>query len=176
MSKGCARRRWGLPDVAAMLALLSVLAGVLLCAWGHDIRDGHPALGTTHGARALGGLACGLGAAALFGASWPALAAWLGVWGGFYTDQKHGEGQANGGFLHDAPYLMLSGVTSWAPVAILLGAALWLTGAHGAALRCAVLPALGGALKVGLWPFSYRVNPADDSKIVGPTRLAAILF
>jgi hypothetical protein len=173
-----------------MIGALLAALGVALFAWGHDVRDGNPGfkgmlaglVGTrwewvyhlsTHFARALGGALCGLGGLAIFGPTWAALACWLGIWGGFYFDQKHGEGQANQGFAHDAPYLALSGLTSLLPLSILLGALYFV----GAGLpREVFLVQSVGVVKVAIWPLCWRFISAGPGTRFWPTRVAAILF
>lgn len=106
--------------------LFSALSCTFLCGWGHIVRDGEPSfkklLGPTNPlyhlstqlARLSGALICGLGLCLVY----PALTAsmlGLSILIGFYTDQKHGEGQGAATW-KDAMYLTLSGVTSVIPL------------------------------------------------------------
>ncbi len=80
---------------------MMALATISLCALGGLVRDGWPILGTTHGARALGGFCCVLGG---FLATWDYTGALMGLalYGGFYADVWHGEGQRARGWM-DVP-------------------------------------------------------------------------
>jgi hypothetical protein len=135
--------------------------GAMLCilafAAGHCIRDGWPSLGTTHGARALGAFICALGALdPLVG---------LAVFAGFYTDQKHGEGQSARGW-GDVKYLLLSGITSSIPLMFL---------AFTTEVHFALLP-LVGLLKPGIWFAAWYVRPDRWHPWLEPTRVSAIAF
>jgi hypothetical protein len=150
---------------------------IALFALGHLVRDGWPSLGTTHGARAAGMALCCFGvsfvhpdfAAALIG---------VGVWIGFYTDQKHGEGQQARGWA-DAGYLALSGVTSVLPLAVfvaafdLLPAKFGNSGISGPYFE--VLPLVGLA-KPPIWFLAWFVRPDRWWPWAEPTRASAILF
>lgn len=137
----------------------------LLCAFlfaaGHLVRDGWPALGSTHAARAIGGALCGLGALVAYGPSWTALALWLAVFAGFYVDMKHGE--ANTG---EARYALLSGVTSIALAVIALAA-------FGHYVAAALVPVVA-LWKFATWRLCFMVFPQTGWFL--PTRMAAIFF
>lgn len=148
-----------------MTPALILLCGLLFAA-GHLIRDGYPALGTTHGARALGAFLCGLGALAATGDFKVAGIAFLGILAGFYTDQKHGEGQ-QARDIEDAAWLLVSGVTSLIPLALLL-----LVINPVSSLVC-IAAALA---KPAIWFACWRVFKADTVSFSQPTRVAALAF
>lgn len=142
---------------------------VWLTALGHMIRDGFPALGSTHLARAAGG-------AVVFAGAWVfaplplAIILAAGVWLGFYTDALHGEANEGNWFAG-----IVSGCTSILPLTILLAAALsawWLF----------VLPL--GVLKPLIWQAAWAVEPLRwrvwvpewAERIFEPTRVAAVAW
>jgi hypothetical protein len=153
---------------------------VPLTAAGHLVRDGFPPLGPgrTFLARVLGGLLLFL-PSVLLGASSSTLAWWLppilalAAWVGFWTDQKHGEGQEMGrgvrGWWSCAKYEVISGASSLLPLGLAL---VW--------LRPAWLPlvALGLALcKPLVWELAWQLVPRPGrNDLVSPTRVAATLW
>jgi hypothetical protein len=128
---------------------------ILLFAAGHLIRDGWPPLGTTHGARIIGAAVCGLGAALVAESLTAAITAGA-VLAGFYFDRRHAEGQ-KAQTPADTDFLMLSGLTSVAPVVLL-----------------APLAILAGAAKPLVWRAAWAVVP--ESRWLSPTRVAAMTF
>jgi hypothetical protein len=135
------------------------MACILLFAVGHVIRDGFPALGSTHGARALGAFSCLLGGLCVL--AWPQAAlVGLGVLAGFYIDQKHAAGQQARGW-SDAGWLTVSGITSIAPLA-LVTLNPWLL--------------LIGLVKPGIWFAAWRIPFFEDSSFWYPTRVSAGVF
>jgi hypothetical protein len=141
---------------------------VLLFAIGHMIRDGWPALGTTQGARALGAFVCFLGALLLFPLSVAALIG-VSILLGFFTDVDHAQGQGPwNGTLTNLPYLLISGVSSVTPLAILLSA--WFMNPWYMALLAI------GLVKPVIWFVSWAINPAQYWSFLQPTRVAAMTF
>lgn len=138
---------------------------VLLCMVGHIVRDGWPPTNSTQLARFLGAFWCYFGAVAVHSTQWAAALAGA-VWLGFYTDMKHGEGQGAGAW-RDVPYLLLSGVTSLVPLAIL---ASWYHGWHYALIL------LAGIAKPPIWFAWWRARPDRFWSWCYPTRAAAITF
>lgn len=143
-----------------------------LFALGFLNRDGFPATGETQLARFVGAAWCAAGASAVLPPSL-AFAVGLAIWLGFYTDQKHAEGQQARDW-KDAGYLALSGVTSLAPLA-LVGA--WLFGLPYLAL------ALVGPAKVPVYFAAWRLFGENENGQrvppfgwAQPTRIAAIVF
>lgn len=134
-----------------------------LFALGFLVRDGFPATGETQLARGVGAFWCMAGAAAVLPPSL-ALAAGLAIWLGFYTDQKHAEGQQARDW-KDAGYLALSGVTALLPLAFV---AAWLFGPPYLTL------ALVGLAKVPVYFAAWRTVP--ERGWLQPTRIAAIVF
>lgn len=151
-----------------MIVLALTAVCVALFALGHVVRDGWPALGSTHAARALGAAFCGFGAIATTRFPWASSAVWLGVWLGFYLDQKHGEGQNAGtavnSWLVDYGYLTLSGVTS---VLLIVALRLFFESLWPAVAVLAV-----GVLKPVIWFGCLHGIP--DGYV--PTRWAAGIF
>ena len=143
---------------------------IFLAAIGHMVRDGFPALGSTHLARAAGAgfvfLGCWLItdflASAVLG---------LAVLAGFYTDQMHGE--ANKG---DWTAGIISGCTSLAPLGIAASFLAW-SPWWG-------LVVLGGLAKPPIWKWAWWLDPgryADNvpawaAPITEPTRVAATIW
>jgi len=139
---------------------------ILLFAAGHMVRDGYPATGSTQLARALGAILCGVGALAVSSLSVSAMVG-AAILIGFYTDQKHGEGQNARGW-RDSAFLLLSGVTSLVPLA-----------ASVAAIRfnpAAFYLLLVGFAKPPIWFVSWRVAPTGPHIWLVPTRLAAMVW
>ena len=136
---------------------------ILLFALGHLVRDGYPATGSTQLARALGAAICGLGAFAV--SSWSiALMVAGAILVGFYTDQKHAEGQRARGWT-DVCYLLLSGVSSLVPLA---GLEYYLRGDFYILVV--------GLLKPEVWFSAWRFIPVSWSPPAYPTRIAAFVF
>jgi hypothetical protein len=144
--------------------------GAMLCilafAAGSCVRDGWPSLGTTHGARALGALCCALGALCVFPLEHAAIIGG-GVLAGFYGDQRHGEGQ-QARDLRDAGFLILSGVTSVLPLALLMGLVTW------DARWAALIPV--GVVKPLFWFPAWEIRPDRWHPWLEPTRVSAIAF
>lgn len=140
--------------------MIGTVVCILVCAGGHVFRDGTPATGSTQLARFVGGFICFLGALAV---QPPAVAAAFGaaIWLGFYTDQKHGDGQGADN-LKSMGYLALSGVTSLVPLALAAG---WLLGWRHLGIPVA------GLLKPPIWFFAWLAAPSWV-----PTRIAAAVF
>jgi hypothetical protein len=128
---------------------------ILLFAVGHLIRDGLPGTGSTHLARAIGAFFCMAGASAVL-APVPAVLVGLAVVAGFYFDRKHGEGQ-NARSAADTEFLMLSGLTSVAPLVLLVPWAV-----------------LAGVAKPPVWIAAWKVVP--ERRWLSPTRAAATVF
>lgn len=149
-----------------MVTYLTILVCGLLFAAGGLVRDGTPSLGTTHGARALGAFLCGLGALVATGNFIVMGIAFLGILAGFYTDQKHGEGQ-QARDIEDAAWLAVSGFTSLVPLCVLAVVLLspW----------CALV-ALAALTKPAIWFACWRVFKADTVSFSQPTRVAALVF
>lgn len=170
--------------------MISIALCILLCVIGHLVRDGWPpwresldaigrarwpswlqrATNPTQLARIAGALWCTAGAALLH--TWgDSLLIGAAVLTGFYTDMKHGEGQGpddtRAHTWHNAPFLLVSGLTSLLPLALL---AHWL---HWSLWP----PVLAwGALKPSIWFFSWWLSPNRWWGWLYPTRLAAMLF
>lgn len=145
-----------------------IAATILLCALGHLVRDGWPILGTTHGARLLGGFLCMLGGFLLTFA-WPTTLLGAALYAGFYADFHHGEGQRARN-PRDALALAISGISSLAPLA---AAAYWAL-APGAGWLW-----LAGLVKPAVWFAAWRLPigwSRDPDGILQPTRLAAITW
>lgn len=143
-----------------------IIATILLSAIGHAVRDGAPPLGSTHAARGLGGFCCVLGG---FLATWD----WAGVlfgaavYAGFYADMLHGEGHRARGWM-DVPYLLVSGLTSVAPLALCAG---WLYGVYWVAAI--------GVLKPIIWFTAWHLPikwSEDPEGFWVPTRVAAVTW
>jgi len=145
--------------------MISVIASVLFCAAGHLVRDGWPVLGSTHLARACGGLLCLAAALVVTGASLEGLLFGAAILVGFYTDMKHGEGN-NATTLVDAGYLALSGATSITPLAL----AAWLI-PGGSWVAALAIPA-AAILKPPVWFLARRINTYG----LPYTRVAAVAF
>ena len=140
---------------------ISALLCVLLFTLGHVIRDGWPATGHTQLARLFGAAACGIGAY-LYAGPLIGLAAGGGVLLSFYADQDHAEGQNAKGW-RDAAYLMVSGLTSVAPIVVTMVYFIHFK---------AVFIMFVGFFKPVIWFTAWRIAPAS----VAPTRLAAAVF
>ncbi len=145
-----------------------------MIAWSaiaHLVRDGFPALGSTHLARFAGGAIATAGAWTLTDLH---MAAVLGsaVWAGFYTDMQHGE--ANEGDWRPG---IVSGVSSLAPLAV--------------AAAVIVAPWWGtvaalGLIKPPIWRAAWALNPARIRRqdwyplwafpLAEPTRVAAMAW
>jgi hypothetical protein len=138
---------------------------IALFALGHLFRDGSPTTDSTQIARLGGAFLCGLGALSVLPPH-EALIVGLAMLVGFYTDQKHGEGQNARGWT-DAAYLALSGFTS------LVQLTLALIYFHG---PWAGLVALAGLIKPPIWFAAWAVNPARWWTPAYPTRVAAMIF
>lgn len=160
-----------------------------LFALGFLNRDGFPATGETQLARFVGAFWCMGGAAAVLSPV-AAFAVGLAIWLGFYTDQKHAEGQQARDW-KDAGYLALSGVTSLTPLVVALstrfldgGAAGWLVGlAFVVDLKVAAIGALVGLVKVPVYFAAWRLFGENENGQrvppfgwAQPTRIAAIVF
>jgi hypothetical protein len=137
---------------------------IALFAAGHLMRDGSPPLHSTHLARALGAFFCLAGASAVL-APWPAVLIGLAILAGFYTDQKHGEGQQARGWT-DAAYLALSGVTSLAPLDLVV----WAVTGNGFPI------AIVGLAKPPIWFLCRYIGPDRFWAPAYPTRVAATVF
>ena len=139
---------------------VQLLTAILCFAGGHVFRDGWPGTGSTQTARIVGALICGIGAAV---ATTPhvAVVVALGVLLGFYLDQKHAEGQQARDWV-DAGFLALSGISSLAPLALLLSIS------HSP-LDIALM--FVGAVKPAIWFGAWRLF--SDAV---PTRVAAGVF
>src|SRR4051794_38402009 len=124
-----------------------IAAAALLFAFGHVIRDGWPALGSTHAARALGAVLCGLGAGLATASVIDGAAIGAAVLAGFYLDSMHGEGQQARDW-RDLRPLVVSGLTSVLPLAVAL---IFLRSPW-----CALL-LLVGLVKPGIWFAAWRV-------------------
>lgn len=140
---------------------------IFLSAIGHVIRDGFPALGSTHLARLAGATVVGLGLL-LFTDWMTAAVLGLAVLAGFYTDMQHGE--ANEG---DWTAGIISGCTSLAPIA---------AAAIGLHMSPWWLAALGiGAVKPLIWRAAWLLAPLQlytsvpqwVADLLEPTRVAA---
>lgn len=154
---------------AALIALC-----VLFFAFGHLVRDGWPALHSTHLARFGGAIWCFDG---LLAVADPNTAFFLGaaVWAGFYFDMKHGDGQSATGW-RDAGFLALSGVTSLVPLFLVAGGHLDL-GALTYTLDFHYAPVLLlGLTKPAIWFAAWAINPARWWTPAYPTRVAAVAF
>lgn len=133
------------------------------------IRDGFPALGSTHAARATGGLVV-LAGAAIFMPLPLAIVCAAGVWLGFYADMKHGE--ANQG---DWTAGIVSGCTSLAPLAVLLAIAVSVWWLFAIALGVAKPLIWQAAWALDPGRFASRV-PAWAAPLTEPTRIAAAMW
>jgi YHS domain-containing protein len=145
-----------------MGSYLAGLGCVVLAAFAHLTRDGTPSLGEnrTFLARLLGtGI---LAFAGYLAGEWLGAAFGLAVGVGFWTDQKHGEGQ-NARDLTDGLWLLCSGVTSLLPLAVA-----FLLAGHW---RTALLTTAVAALKPPVWFLAWRF-PVK----LYPTRIAATVF
>jgi hypothetical protein len=136
----------------------------------HVIRDGLPALGSTHLARAAGGLAVTAGGLLFF--PWPtALVLGLAITAGFYTDMRHGE--ANKGDWRDG---IISGCASLTPIAAAA------VGLHMSPWWALLV--LAGLAKPPIWQLAWRLDPGRFTKrvpawaapLAEPTRVAAIMW
>ncbi len=155
---------------------------ILLFAIGGLVRDGYPPLHSTHGARALGATFCLAGA--LLVLPWlKAVLVGLGVWAGFYEDALHAAGQGPDNTWisarHNLPRLLVSGLTSVLPVALI---GWWLIQERWGFLEFA------GLAKPVIWPVAwyilpksgltrYLILPPDyQESFFAPTRIAAMTF
>lgn len=153
------------------------LLAIPLVAIGYLIRDGFPALGSTHLARLAGGLWC-IAAGALAWAGWHGCLLGLAIYAGFYSDMEHGEGHRARGWV-DVPPLAISGVTSLLPLALVMGLnppALL----HGFLmpdwLAAGVVLAAGLLLKPVIWFAAWEFPYPVGHRLLQPTRMAAIDF
>lgn len=143
---------------------------IAFTAIGHMIRDGFPALGSTHAARLAGGAAVFLGLWIVTGWVEAAILA-AAVTAGFYTDAQHGEAN-RGNWVAGT----ISGCTSIAPLAVAAA------GLHMNLWWLLVL--VVGALKPPIWqaawaiePYRWRVwVPEWAEPLFEPTRVAAVAW
>jgi hypothetical protein len=155
---------------------MSILLCILLFAAGHVLRDGWPSykamlaglVGTrwewlyhlsTQLARLSGAILCGIGAA-LVGGSLFGLIVGAAILAGFYVDMKHGEGQGADTWASYS-FLMLSGITSMAPLALVLLNP-WLL--------------LVSAAKPPVWIIAWAGLRSHQDTWFVPTRVAAGVF
>jgi hypothetical protein len=150
-----------------MIYFLPSLA-MLLIAGGHLVRDGTPPLGSTHLARAIGGLLCVAGAATVT-LSWGAVLLGLAIWAGFYADYGHAVGQ-RARHWGDAGWLAISGFTSVLPLTAALA---W--GGFSLPVMAGLVPFAAAVLKPAIWFEAYAVN-AWTGNWFSPTRAAATVF
>lgn len=110
--------------------MIGYVIAVLLCGWGHIVRDGEPSFKkllaptnplyhlSTQLARFTGASICTVGLCFSFSLQTAAILG-LAILIGFYTDSKHGEGQG-AATLKDVMYLTISGITSILPLVCVL--------------------------------------------------------
>jgi hypothetical protein len=139
---------------------------IALCAWGHVVRDGFPATGSTQLARLAGAFLCFAGALEMQPHGWHAAVLAGAVYAGFYADARHGDGQGADNW-RSIGFLALSGVTSLGPLALI--AALVVKGSAG--FLC-----LAGLVKPPLWWSMWRLAPDRWWAWAQPTRIAAGVF
>lgn len=144
-----------------------IAATILLCALAHLARDGFPPLGTTHGARALGGFLCALGGF-LLTFEWQTTLMGFALYVGFYSDTWHGEGHRARGWRDVLP-LIVSGCTSLLPLGL---AAILINPFLG-------LVVLAGVVKPLIWFAAWHLPvtwSTDEQGLWQPTRVAAVTW
>lgn len=148
-----------------MMAPLIFLACLACFAFAHVIRDGWPPLGSTLYARLSGTCFCLLGGL-LASFSWVGLASGLAVGIGFWTDMKHGEG-ARAQDNIDLEYLFISGITSLAPLILLLAIVIspWM-----------LLLSLAAFKKPPIWLCAWKWESLVLRDWYVPTRAAALTW
>jgi hypothetical protein len=153
--------------------MINALAPTLLNAWGHLYRDGYPATHSTHLARAIGGFIAICASVLALGL--PGVAVGAAVWASFYLDQKHGEAQADAGWLDLRGWLLrlLSGTTS---VALPAATAATFAFFHQAPLAVALGLSVAGLLKTVIWPAWWSIRPDRLWAFLEPCRVSAITF
>lgn len=156
--------------------MIIIAAVIITFGAGHLVRDGWPALGSTHLARLFGGLWCVAGAA-LLSPGWDGVILGAAVYVGFYADMEHGEGHRTRGWIDVQP-LLVSGLTSILPLSVAVATRSW----DIERLELVVdLPTLAFALaKPAIWFACWRL-PAewwsdDPQGLWKPTRAAAVTW
>jgi hypothetical protein len=152
-----------------MIAVLQIAACVALFFAGHVVRDGWPALHSTHGARALGATLCATGVFALSLDPLIAGIIFAGIFVGFYTDCEHGAGQGADN-AKSYLFLLISGVTSLLPLAVALDFSL----PQSIAFQYFALAGVG-LVKPPIWGLAWLGLRGRTDWFV-PTRIAAGAF
>jgi hypothetical protein len=153
--------------------MINHVAPILLLAWSHLYRDGYPATHSTHLARALGGFIAICAYSIPLGL--PGAAVGAAIWAGFYIDAKHGEAQADAGWLNLKGWLLrlLSGSTSVALPAATAGVLAYFALVPW---QLALTLVVAGLTKTVIWPFWWTVRPNRLWSFLEPCRVSAINF